>query len=132
MGEYIRKLRTGENKYGKIYTQEKLGQSLNPPVNRAAINKWETGRVENIKRTYIEQLSDMFGIEPTELMCFESKINESPSQKVIESLETVRKYWGNDAVQLLEHFIKLNPIGKRKALNDITDLSELSKYANNN
>ena len=55
MGEYIKELRTGNNVYGKKWTQEELGAALNPPVNRAAVNKWETGLVENIKRKHIQQ-----------------------------------------------------------------------------
>ena len=47
MGTYIKQLREGMG-----ISQEELGKSLNPPVNRAAVNKWETGQVENIKRTH--------------------------------------------------------------------------------
>ena len=50
MGEYIKYLREGGNVYGKKWTQEELGQEFTPPVNRAAVNKWETNRVENIKK----------------------------------------------------------------------------------
>ena len=44
---------------------------LTPPVKRAAVNKWETGQVENIKRNHIQQLAKHFGISPAKLMCFE-------------------------------------------------------------
>ena len=44
MGTYIKQLREEMG-----ISQEELGRSLNPPVNRAAVNKWETGQVENIK-----------------------------------------------------------------------------------
>ena len=46
-------------------TQEELGSKLNPPVNRQAVNKWETGRVENIKRSHIEQMAVLFGVKPS-------------------------------------------------------------------
>lgn len=51
MGLYIKHLREQIK-----LTQEELGKMLDPPVNKAAVNKWETGRVENIKRTHIIQL----------------------------------------------------------------------------
>lgn len=60
-GEIIKKKRTE-----KGLTQEELGKLLG--VNRAAINKWETGRVQNIKRSKILLLSEILGISPNELL----------------------------------------------------------------
>lgn len=60
-------------KYQRIkleLSQEELGQKLEPPVFKAAINKWENGTVENIKRTHIKQMADLFGITPCDLMCW--------------------------------------------------------------
>ena len=47
-------------------TQEQLGEMVG--VNRAAINKWETGRVTNLKRETIKRLSEIFGISPAMLV----------------------------------------------------------------
>ena len=55
-------------------TQEELGRMMNPPVNRAAVNKWETGIVENIKRSQIEQLCRIFKVSATDLMCFDNEV----------------------------------------------------------
>lgn len=130
MGEYIKQLRTGGNRYGTKWSQEELGHSLNPPVNRCAINKWEKGRVENIKRTHIEQLSVLFGIQPSELMCFESQYDENQISEEVKTIEAVQNIFGKDAVLLLQHFMELNDIGKQKALEDLADLTELLKYTN--
>lgn len=121
MGEYIKLLRKNCD-----LTQEELGQKLSPPVNRAAINKWETGQVENIKRSYIEQMSKLFDVKPSELMCFdyEHKLSED-----VITIEMVQKNFGTDAVRLLEWFTKLNDIGKGKALEELEDLSNLPKYS---
>lgn len=132
MGEYIKELRTGGNRFGRKWSQEELGHSLNPPVNRCAINKWEKGRVENIKRTHIEQLSVLFGIQPSELMCFESKYDEEQISEEVRTIEAVQKVFGNNAVQLLNYFSQLNDVGKEKILNDVIDLTELPKYTNDN
>ena len=131
-GEYIKKLRMGNNKFGKVFTQEELGHLLNPPVNRAAINKWETGRVENIRKGYIEQLAEIFDIDPSELMCFESKYDEGLISEEVKIIEAVQKLYGRQAVQLLQHFMELNTMGKQKALEDLIDLTELPKYTNDN
>ena len=129
MGEYIKELRTGGNKYGKVWTQEELGQALNPKVNRAAVNKWESGRVENLKRTHIEQLAKLFDVEPFDLMCFEFDVDEDRIAKEVRAIEKVQDVFGEDAVQLLQGFMKLNEVGKYKILNEIDDLAEISKYS---
>ena len=54
MGEYIKQLRTERE-----WSQDELGKKVG--VNRAAVQKWEKGSVENIKRTTIKKLSDVFG-----------------------------------------------------------------------
>lgn len=61
VGELIRQKRTELN-----MTQEQLGNLLG--VNRAAINKWETGRVTNLKRETIKKLSEIFQISPALLV----------------------------------------------------------------
>lgn len=129
MGEYIKELRTGGNKYGITWTQEQFGKKLNPPVNRAAINKWETGLVANIKRSYIEQMSDLFGVSPSELMCFDFDIDEEQLSKETKIIEMVQDVFGKDAVKLLEYFSELNKVGRKKVLNDICDLTQLPKYS---
>lgn len=119
MGEYIKQLRKDHD-----LTQEELGLKLTPTVNRAAINKWETGQVENIKRTYIKQMAKIFNVRPCELMCFDE---ERIAADVI-TIERVQKQFGKDAVKLLELFTKLNDLGKEKALEDLDDLTNLPKY----
>lgn len=127
-GEYIKMLRTGNNKDGRIWSQEELGHRLNPPVNRAAINKWESGTVENIRKTYIEQLAEIFEISPADLMCFDSKFDEQQISEEVKVIEQVNKYFGKDAVQLLEYFTELNEKGKLKALTTLGDLTEIPRY----
>lgn len=131
MGEYIKKLRSGNNIYGRKWSQEELGAALNPPVNRAAVNKWETGLVENLKRTHIQQLATMFGVTPTELMCFDDQIDSSKVSEEVKIIEAVQGAFGKDAVQLLQWFNELNEDGKQKALETISDLADHPKYTNN-
>lgn len=127
-GYYIKKLRTGDNPFGKKWTQEELGAALNPPVNRSAINKWEIGRTKTIKKSYIEQLAKIFGVTPTDLMCFDDQIDSSQVAEEVKVIEQIQKYFGKDAVQLLQYFNELNINGRQKALEDLCDLTELPKY----
>ena len=130
-GNLIRHLRTGHNKYERKWTQGELGASLNPPVNRAAVNKWETGMIKNIKKHYIEQLAKLFGVTPTELMCFDDQIDSSKISEEVKVIEQIQSLFGKDAVQLLQYFNELNEDGRQKALETISDLVEHPKYTNN-
>lgn len=61
MGDRIKEMRS---KLG--LTQEELGKKLG--VKRAAVNKWETGEVENIKRGTLEEMCRIFKVRPSWLM----------------------------------------------------------------
>jgi transcriptional regulator with XRE-family HTH domain len=129
-GNLIKHLRTGHNKHGRKLTQTELGAALNPPVNRAAVNKWETGMVKNIKKQYIQQIANIFEITPTELMCFDDQIDSSKVSEEVKVIEQVQRLFGTDAVQLLQLFNELNEDGKQKALESIGDLVDHPKYTN--
>lgn len=68
MGDIIRNLRLQ-----KGLTQEELGKVIG--VQKSAIRKYESGAVENIKRSSIKKMADFFGVSPTYLMGLEE--NES-------------------------------------------------------
>lgn len=125
MGMYIKTLREELH-----MSQEELGQRLEPKVNRAAVNKWETGQVENIKRCHIQQMSKIFGVPPTELMCFESKYDEIQISRESRILDQVSKYFGSDTAKIMTYAIMLNKNGKDKTLEQLEDMIELKKYRN--
>lgn len=58
VGDYIKHLRT-ERKM----SQEELGAKIG--VKRAAVQKWECGRVQNLKRETILKLSELFEVSPS-------------------------------------------------------------------
>lgn len=55
VGDYIKELRTSRG-----YSQEQLGKMLG--VQRAAVQKWECGAVQNLKRETIKKLSEIFNV----------------------------------------------------------------------
>ena len=128
MGEYIKHLRTGGNVYEKSWSQEELGQLLDPPVNRAAVNKWELGTVENLKRTHIQQLANLFGVSPAQLMCFDQTPEEQRLSKEVKVIEGIQEMFGKGAVQLLQHFYELNDFGKEQALQELSHMTELQRF----
>ncbi|MBT9794510.1 helix-turn-helix domain-containing protein [Clostridium sp. MCC334] len=95
-------------------SQEELGQMLKPPVNRAAINKWENGTVENIKRTHIQQMAKIFDMSPCELMAFDFKNN---SNKLT-----------SEQAELIELFDSLTKEGKQEVIKYATYISSQDKY----
>lgn len=56
-------------------TQEELGAKLG--LKKAAINKYETGRVVNLKRSTIESLCEIFHVLPQELLGIEDPYSNS-------------------------------------------------------
>lgn len=64
MSEIIKQLRLQ-----KGITQEELGRVIG--VQKSAIRKYESGMVENIKRSSIKKLADYFGVSPSFLLGYE-------------------------------------------------------------
>lgn len=64
MGERIKRLRLERG-----LTQEELGNKFG--LKRAAINKYEKGNVENMKRSTIEEMSRFFEVSPSYLMALD-------------------------------------------------------------
>lgn len=88
MGERIKQLRIANG-----LTQEELGKYIG--VQKAAIRKYEKGEVQNMKRSSIEILSNLFKVSPSYLMCIEDEYPTKQSSSTIpllsnfiESLET--------------------------------------------
>ena len=61
-------------------TQEELGKILG--VKKAAINKYETGTVVNLKRSTIETLCNIFNVTPQYLLSDSDFSDSSPSSSM--------------------------------------------------
>lgn len=96
------------------WSQEELGNKLNPPVNKAAINKWENGTVENIKRTHIQQMANFFELSPCELMCW--KDEKQPT------------FVNTKIAELIGIFDQLNEEGQDELLNYARYVHSQKKY----
>ena len=108
VGDLIRQKRQELN-----LSQEELGRMVG--VNRAAINKWESGRVKNLKRETLKKLSEIFNISPALLVEPES------ATPIVDLAEKERR--------LITAFRELNATGQKKALTYISDLIDSGKYA---
>lgn len=78
-GEMIKKLRMQNH-----WTQEQLGEKLG--VQKSAIAKYEKGRVENLKRSTIQKMAEIFNVSPLVFLGYE--VEERPNKQDIR-LKTI-------------------------------------------
>lgn len=84
MGERIKQLRIANG-----LTQEELGKYIG--VQKAAIRKYEKGEVQNMKRSSIEILSNLFKVSPSYLMCIEDEYPKEQSSTSIPLLSDFKE-----------------------------------------
>ena len=112
VGDYIKQLRTE-----KGLTQEQLGNLLG--VKRAAINKWESGIVQNLKRTTIKKLAEIFEVCPAFF------IDDYPDDKTCP----VPAELSSREEALVANYRQLNAEGKDKTDEYVEDLIKTGKYS---
>ncbi|WP_101773482.1 helix-turn-helix domain-containing protein [Peptostreptococcus faecalis] len=121
MGNRIKEMRL---KLG--LTQEELGNIVG--VQRAAINKYEAGQVENMKRSTIKKLSDIFKVEVDWLLAFDEYEHtleyNAPTKTFHEKLneENIPKNKELDEKKLPNVF--LDEYGGKKTLTTLKNTSE--------
>ena len=114
LGEKIKELRSLSN-----LSQAELGRRVG--VQRAAIQKYEKGTVDNIPIKTLEKIAWVLGVSPAYLAgwCEEST---NPLALEVRVLQGVSHFYGEDAVDLSEDFSKLNPVGKKRVFQYLKDL----------
>ena len=89
-------------------TMEEFGNRIG--VQKSAINKYEKGKVENLKRTTIERICSAFNVTPQWLLGM-----EEPSRSVED--------------RIAEMLIALNEEGKEKVAEYVKDLVATGRYS---
>ena len=99
-------------------SQEELGKRVG--VQRAAINKYEKGTVENIPIKTIEKIAQVFDVSPSYIVGWTNEeVSLSAEVKIIQG---VKFFYGKESVELLEYFNNLNPQGKKRVLQYLDDI----------
>lgn len=119
-GTKIKYLRTLNN-----MSQEELGKLVG--VQRAAINKYEKGTVENIPIKTIEKMAVIFDVSPTYIVGWDEPGGNQLAAE-IKVLQGVKQFYGNDCVDLIESYVNLNITGKQRVHQMIDDLGKI--YSN--
>lgn len=122
MGEYIKFLRTQ-----KGWSQDELGKMVG--VNRAAVNKWETGTVENIKRSTIRDLARVFGVSPCDLMQWDNEANLQKVQQEVNVAELFEEAYGKEALEVVSMFLQLDSIDRIAIKGAISAFLNQEKYS---
>lgn len=82
-GDVIKKLRIEHN-----LTQEQLGEKLG--VQKSAIAKYENGRVENLKRSTIQKMAELFDVSPLLFLGFDDEQLKSKYKIVFDDYFPLR------------------------------------------
>lgn len=106
-------------------SQEELGRRVG--VQRAAINKYEVGTVQNIPLKTIEQIATIFDVSPTYIVGWNGD-ESNPLSAEVKIIQGVKNFFGNDCVELLESYTQLNSKGKKRVQQYIEDIARL--YSN--
>lgn len=103
-------------------SQEELGRRVG--VQRAAINKYEKGTVENIPIKTIEKMATIFNVSPTYIVGWDEP-SGNPLAAEIKVLQGVKRFYGNDCVDLIESHVNLNAKGRQRVNQLIEDMCKL-------
>ena len=103
-------------------SQEELGRRVG--VQRAAINKYEKGTVENIPIKTIEKIANVFDVSPTYIVGWNGD-SDNPLSVEVKLLQGVKRFYGNDTVELIELYKNLNSKGKARVIEYVLDMSRI-------
>lgn len=101
-------------------SQEELGRRVG--VQRAAINKYEKGTVENIPIKTIERIANVFDVSPTYIVGWNAD-SDNPLAVEVKLLQGVKRYYGAEVVDLIELYTTLNNCGQRRVRQYVRDMS---------
>lgn len=117
VGSTIRKLRLE-----KGMTQSELGELLG--VKKAAVQKWESGQVQNLKQSTVKSLCEIFDKNPV-VFIFDTQelLNSETIKRQVSLIEQIELLYGSDVIKLMEVFLELGERNQEKLLDYAYDLS---------
>lgn len=103
-------------------SQEELGRRIG--VQRAAIQKYEKGTVENIPIKSIENIATVFDVSPTYILGW-NETASNPLAIEVKVVQGVKNCFGAGAVDLLETFTEVNHTGQQRLLQYADEVHQL-------
>ena len=121
VGQRIKRLRKQRK-----WTQEMLGEKLG--VKKAAVQKYESSRVVNLKQETIKRLAEIFDVPPTTFLdCSEwdERVTKVNLSEQVKTIELVQKHFSEDAVALLHIYFELSETGREKLIHDAENIQKV-------
>lgn len=103
-------------------SQEELGRRVG--VQRAAINKYEKGTVENIPLKTIEKIASIFDVSPTYIVGW-NEGSSNPLSAEVKVLQGVSRFYGEESVELLEIYTTSSKEGKKRLMSYAYEVTKL-------
>ena len=113
-------------------TQEELGNRLG--VQKSAIRKYEKGIVDNIPRSRIALMAEIFGVDPVWLMGFEDsdfddQYNaDGKLSKELQVMDDVADTFGDEVRDFLFLLNRLDDVDKARIMERMQTMLEDAKY----
>lgn len=135
-GEIIKNLRIERG-----WSQEKLAEMMGYS-HKSSINKIEMGK-SDLPQSKLMAFAKIFNVSPYELLGVEQSTyatNEQIKQwetkynlngklsDEVQMIEKIQSQFGNNSVKMLDLFSQLNDLGQAKAIETVSDLTEIPKY----
>lgn len=105
----------------KGLTQSELGDLLG--VKKAAVQKYESGQVQNLKQITIKKLCKVFDKSPSYFIFTDEFENHLRDE--VRLIENIDKHFGGNIVSMLEIAVKLNDENLEKVISYASDLELL-------
>lgn len=94
--------------------------------NRATVYRYESNEIENLPLNILEPLAKVLKTTPAELMGWQNEKNNK-NETQLKSI-----YLSQEERTILENFNRLNNLGKKEATKRVSELTEISKYIDDN
>lgn len=115
LGDVIKKMRKDRG-----WTQSQLGEKIG--VKKAAVQKYESGTVKNIKQETLNKLAEAFDTTAGMLVAMG---NETALRNEVILIEEIKCLYGDESVELLSVFTELSNDNKQKVI-EYADLLKIS------
>ncbi len=98
-------------------------------LDKAQISQYKTGKYEPMQDA-LYKLAKALDVNVAWLMGHDApmEVNRSELERKVMVCDLIEKCYGSKAYELVELFVKLNDTGKAKAIENLSDLVQLSKY----
>lgn len=96
---------------------------------KAQISQYKNGKYEPMQDA-LYKLANALSVNVAWLMGHDvpMEVNRHELEQKVQVCDLIEKCYGSKAYELIELFVKLNETGKAKAIENLSDLVQLSKY----